>query len=57
MRLDVFEGPLDILLHLVRDEDGEMGLSPAPSIYDLPNLVQSYCDDGGCHGCGNCCQR
>ena len=35
------------LLHLVRDEDGEMGLSPAPSIYDLPNLVQSYCDDGG----------
>ncbi len=34
------------LLHLVRDEEGEMGLSPAPSIYDLPNLVQSFCDGG-----------
>ena len=35
------------LLHLVRDEDGEVGLSPAPSIHDLPNLVQSFHDDGG----------
>jgi signal transduction histidine kinase len=35
------------LLHLVRDEDGETGLSPAPSIHDLPELVQSFQDDGG----------
>jgi signal transduction histidine kinase len=35
------------LLHLVRDEEGEIGLSPAPSITDLPELIQSFHDDGG----------
>ena len=34
------------LLHLVRDDAGELGLSPAPSVTDLPALVQSFRDGG-----------
>jgi len=34
------------LLHLVRDEAGELGLRPAPSVTDLPALVQSFRDGG-----------
>ncbi len=34
------------LLHLVRDDAGELGLRPAPSVTDLPALVQSFRDGG-----------
>ena len=34
------------LLHLVRDESGELGRRPAPSVTDLPGLVQSFRDGG-----------
>ncbi len=34
------------LLHLVRDDAGELGLRPAPSVSDLPALVQSFRDGG-----------
>ena len=34
------------LLHLVRDEADELGLRPAPSVTDLPALVQSFREGG-----------
>jgi signal transduction histidine kinase len=34
------------LLHLVRDEAGELGLEPAPSVRDVPNLVRSFRENG-----------
>ena len=34
------------LLHLVRDEAGELGLEPAPSVRDVPTLVQSFRENG-----------
>ncbi len=34
------------LLHLVRDEDGELGLAPAPCVADLPDLVESFRERG-----------
>ncbi|MCW2761806.1 MAG: hypothetical protein JWR85_2007 [Marmoricola sp.] len=34
------------LLHLVRDEAGELGLRPAPSVTDLPALVESFREGG-----------
>lgn len=34
------------LLHLVRDESGELGLSPAPSVGDIPDLVRSFRESG-----------
>ena len=34
------------LLHLVRDEDGELGLEPAPSVRDVPTLVESLRGNG-----------
>ena len=34
------------LLHLVRDEAGELGLEPAPSVRDVPTLVESFRGNG-----------
>ena len=34
------------LLHLVRDEAGELGLEPAPSVRDVPTLVESFRTNG-----------
>jgi signal transduction histidine kinase len=34
------------LLHVLRDEDGELGLRPAPGLADLPALVEEFRDRG-----------
>ena len=34
------------LLHLVRDEDDELGLAPAPGLADLPGLVERFQAEG-----------
>jgi signal transduction histidine kinase len=34
------------LLHLIRDEDDELGLQPAPGLADLPALVEGFRDGG-----------
>ncbi len=34
------------LLHLVRDDAGELGLSPAPGLADVPGLVEEFRDGG-----------
>lgn len=34
------------LLHVLRDDDGELGLRPAPGLADLPALVEEFRDRG-----------
>lgn len=34
------------LLHVIRDEDDELGLRPAPGLADLPGLVESFREQG-----------
>jgi signal transduction histidine kinase len=36
------------LLHLIRDDAGELGLAPAPGLADVPALVEEF-RDGGLH--------
>ncbi|HEY4569995.1 MAG TPA: histidine kinase [Kribbella sp.] len=34
------------LLHLIRDDVGELGLRPVPGLLEVPALVESFCESG-----------